>query len=160
MKSLKNYILAMSVTSILVIYAGSVSLPALTTVPAFATNDTTDDTTTDTTDDTTTDTTDDTTTDTTDDTTTDTTDNNNNDTMLFLIDVIQCFTNNENNNDLIGNNNNDDEQFSENVQVCLNDVIGQYFNNDSNLDNNNDSQDNNNISSDDNNNIEPSSQET
>jgi hypothetical protein len=144
MKSLKNYILAMSVTSILVIYAGSVSLPALTTVPAFATNDTTDDTTTDTTDD----------------TTTDTTDNNNNDTMLFLIDVIQCFTNNENNNDLIGNNNNDDEQFSENVQVCLNDVIGQYFNNDSNLDNNNDSQDNNNISSDDNNNIEPSSQET
>jgi hypothetical protein len=144
MKSLKNYILAMSVTSILVIYAGSVALPALTTVPAFATNDTTDDTTTDTTDD----------------TTTDTTDNNNNDTMLFLIDVIQCFTNNENNNDLIGNNNNDDEQFSENVQVCLNDVIGQYFNNDSNLDNNNDSQDNNNISSDDNNNIEPSSQET
>ena len=42
MQSLKNYILAMSVTSILVIYAGSVALPALTTVPAFATNDTID----------------------------------------------------------------------------------------------------------------------
>ena len=140
MKSLKNYILAMSVTSILIIYAGSVALPALTTVPAFATDDTT--------------------TDTTDDTTTDTTDNYNNDTMLFLIDVIQCFPNNDINNDLNGNNNNDDEQFSEDVEVCLNDVIGQYFNNDNNLDNNNDSQDNDNISSDDNNNIEPSSQET
>jgi Phage gp6-like head-tail connector protein len=110
MKSLKNYILAMSVISILVISAGSVALPALTTVPAFATHDTT--------------------TDTTDDTTTDTT------------------------------NNNDDEQFSEDVEACLYDVIGQYFNNDNNLGTNSDSQDNNNISSDNNNNIEPSSQET
>ena len=118
----------MSVTSILVIYAGSVALPALTTVPAFAT--------------------------------TDTTDNNNNDTMLFLIDVIQCFPNIDINNNPNGNNNNDDEQFSEDVKVCLNDVICQYFNNDNNLDNNNYSQDNDNISSDDNNNIEPSSQET
>src|SRR5215213_3281391 len=109
----------MSVTSILVIYAGSVALPTLTTVPAFATIDTTD--------------------------------NNNNDTMLFLIDVIQCFPNIDINNNPNGNNNNDDEQFSEDVEVCLNDVIGQYFNNDNNLDNNN---------SDDNNNIEPSSQET
>jgi hypothetical protein len=136
MKSLKNYILAMSVTSILIIYAGSVALPALTTVPAFATDDTTTDT------------------------TTDTTDNYNNDTMLFLIDVIQCFPNNDINNDLNGNNNNDEEQFSEDVEVCLNNVIGQYFNNDNNLDNNNDSQDNNNIGSDDNNSIEPSSQGT
>src|SRR5215210_6625082 len=138
MKSLKNYILAISVTSILIIYAGSVALPTLTTVPAFATHDTT--------------------TDTTDDTTTDTTDNNNNDTMLFLIDVIQCFPNNDINNDLNGND--DDEQFSEDVEVCLNNIIGQYFNNDDNLDNNNDSQDNTNINSDENNTIEPSSQET
>ena len=140
MKSLKNYILAMSVISILVISAGGVALPALTTVPAFATHDTT--------------------TDTTDDTTTDTTNINNNDTMLFLIDVIQCFPNNDTSNDLNGNNNNDDEQFSKDVEACLYDVIGQYFNNDNNLGTKSDSQDNNNISSDNNNNIEPSSQET
>ena len=77
-----------------------------------------------------------------------------------LIDVIQCFPNIDINNNPNGNNNNDDEQFSEDVEVCLNDVIGQYFNNDNNLDNNNDSQDNNNIGSDDNNSIEPSSQGT
>src|SRR5215218_369249 len=95
----------------------------------------------------------------TDNNTSNNTNYNNHDVLLFLTDEIDCFTNNDS-NDLNGNNNNDDEQFSEDVEVCLNDVIGQYFNNDNNLDNNNDSQDNNNISSDDNNNIEPSSQET
>jgi hypothetical protein len=78
-----------------------------------------------------------------------------------LTDEIECFTN-SNSNDLNGNNNDNGEQFSHDVQQCLYDVIGQYFNNyDYDLNNNNDSQDNNNsISSNDNNNNDTSSQET
>jgi Tol biopolymer transport system component len=62
------------------------------------------------------------------------------DILPFLIEVIQCFTNN-------------DEQFSDDAQLCLYDVIFEYFDNDddNNVDNNNNSQDNN-ISSNDNNN--------
>jgi Tol biopolymer transport system component len=87
---------------------------------------------------------------------------NNHDVLQFLTDEIECFTNNDG-NDLNGNSNNHGEQFSHDIQLCLYDVIGQYFNNyDYNLNNNNDSQDNNNdnISSNDDNNNDTSSQET
>jgi hypothetical protein len=72
-----------------------------------------------------------------------------------LIDVVECFTNN-------------DEEFSDDVQLCLYDVIDDYFDNvDNNLNNDNDGRDYNNnnnddddISSNDNNNNGTSSQET
>src|ERR687893_458634 len=74
-----------------------------------------------------------------------TNDDINNDVLLFLIDVVQCFTDN-------------DEEFSDDVQLCLYALIDEYFNED-NLNDNNDSQDND-ISSNDNNNNGTSSQET
>jgi hypothetical protein len=92
------------------------------------------------------------TTDTTDNDDTDTTDttDNYNDILPFLIEVIECFTNN-------------DEEFSDDVQLCLYDVIELYF--DDNrivIDNNpNSNNANNNLSSnDDNDNSGTSLQDT
>jgi hypothetical protein len=120
MRRLKDQILAMSVATILVLYASGLAIPALTPVAAFAT---------------------------TNDNTNDNTNDINNDVLLFLIDVVQCFTDS-------------DEEFSDDVQLCLYAVIDEYFNED-NLNNNNDSQDeDNNISSNDNDNNGTSSQET
>ena len=92
------------------------------------------------------------TTDTTDNDDTDTTDttDNYNDILPFLIEVIECFTNN-------------DEEFSDDVQLCLYDVIELYFDdNDNNLNSNNANSDsNNNLSSnDDNDNSGTSLQDT
>src|SRR5829696_1376543 len=83
------------------------------------------------------------------------TDDNNHDILGFLIAVVECFTNN-------------DEEFSDDVQLCLYDVIDDYFDNvDNNLNNDNDGRDYNNnndddddISSNDNNHNGTSSQET
>ena len=118
MRRLKDQILAMSIATILVLYASGLAIPALTPVAAFAT---------------------------TNDNTNDNTDDINNDALPFLIDVVQCFTDN-------------DEEFSDDVQLCLYAVIDEYFNED-NLNNNNDGQDNN-ISGNDNNNNGTSSEET
>jgi hypothetical protein len=129
----------MSVATILILSAIGVAIPALTPAPAFAiddnTNYNTDDNTNYNTDD--------------------NTDDNNHDILLFLIDVVECFTNN-------------DEEFSDDVQLCLYGVIDDYFDNvDNNLNNDNDGRDYNNnnnnddyISSNDNNNNGTSSQET
>jgi hypothetical protein len=112
----------MSVATILVLYSIGIAIPALTPVPAFATEDNTNYNT--------------------NDNTNDDTDDNNHDILLFLIDVVECFTIH-------------DEEFSDDVQLCLYDVIDDYFDNvDNNLNNNND------ISSNDNNNNGTSSQET
>jgi hypothetical protein len=127
----------MSLAIILVLYASGISIHALSPVPAFATDDNNYYNT--------------------NDNTNDKTNDNNYDVMLFLIDVVECFTNNN-------------EEFSDDVQLCLYDVIDEYFDNDddnnNNLNNNNDSQDSNDISSNDddnnnnNNNNGTSSQET
>ncbi|MDQ3835971.1 MAG: hypothetical protein M3270_03435, partial [Thermoproteota archaeon] len=59
-----------------------------------------------------------------------TNDINNNDVLLFLIDGVECFTNN-------------DQEFSNEVQTCLYDTIDQYFDNsDENSNNNSDNNDN------------------
>jgi hypothetical protein len=140
----------MSVATILVLYSIGIAIPALTPVPAFATeddtnyntNDNTNDDTNYNTNDNTNDDTDDNTNDNTNDDTDDNTNDNNHDILLFLIDVVECFTIH-------------DEEFSDDVQLCLYDVIDDYFDNvDNNLNNNN------NISSNDNNNNGTSSQET
>jgi hypothetical protein len=124
----------MSVATILVLYSIGIAIPALTPVPAFATED---DTNYNTNDDTNYNTNDNT-----NDDTDDNTNDNNHDILLFLIDVVECFTIH-------------DEEFSDDVQLCLYDVIDDYFDNvDNNLNNNN------NISSNDNNNNGTSSQET
>jgi hypothetical protein len=136
----------MSVATILVLYAIGVGIPALTPVPAFATNDNNDANT------------DDNTNYNNDANTDDKTDDKNNhyNILLFLIDIVECFTTNG-------------EEFSDDVQLCLYDVIDEYFDNidNNNLNNDNDGQDNNNdndiISSNDNdnnNNNGASSQET
>jgi hypothetical protein len=114
----------MSVATILILSAIGVAIPALTPAPAFAIDDNTNYN----------------------------TDDNNHDILLFLIDVVECFTNN-------------DEEFSDDVQLCLYGVIDDYFDNvDNNLNNDNDGRDYNNnnddISSNDNNNNGTSSQET
>ena len=119
MRRLKDQILATGIATILVLYASGLAIPALSPVAAFATTD--------------------------DDINDDTNDDINNDVLLFLIDVVQCFTDN-------------DEEFSDDVQLCLYALIDEYFNED-NLNDNNDSQDND-ISSNDNNNNGTSSQET
>ena len=122
----------MSVATILVLYSIGIAIPALTPVPAFATEDNTNYNTnynTNTNDDI-------------DDNTNDDIDDNNHDILRFLIDVVECFTIH-------------DEEFSDDVQLCLYDVIDDYFDNvDNNLNNNND------IGSNDNNNNGTSSQET
>ena len=133
MRRLKDQILAMGVATILVLYASGLAIPALTPVAAFATTDD----------------------DINDNTNDNTNDDVNNDVLLFLIDVVQCFTDN-------------DEEFSDDVQLCLYGVIDDYFDNvDNNLNNDNDGRDYNNnnnndddISSNDNNNNGTSSQET
>src|SRR5215216_1863657 len=140
----------MSVATILVLYSIGIAIPALTPVPAFATEDNTnyntnddiDDNTNDDIDDNTNDDIDDNTNDEIDDNTNDDIDDNNHDILRFLIDVVECFTIH-------------DEEFSDDVQLCLYDVIDDYFDNvDNNLNNNND------IGSNDNNNNGTSSQET
>ncbi len=102
MKRPGNYLLAVALTSILALYATGLGTPVLTAVPAFATHD---------------------------DHNND--DNNNDEGLEFLIDVIQCFTNND-------DNNNDDNDFSDDVQDCIQDVIDDYFNNNHDNHDNND----------------------
>jgi hypothetical protein len=147
-KHLRNQIVATSVAATLLVYAIGVAIPALTAVPVFATDHTTNDHTTN-----------DYTNDNanqyhhyqTDDnsdyrhpnySTNHQTNDNDHNILLFLIDVIDCFTNN-------------DEQFSDDVQQCLYDVIEVYFdgvdNNNLNNDNNGLDDNNNDISSNDNN---------
>ena len=115
-RRLKNQFLAMSVATVLVVYAIGVAIPTLTPAPAFATNYGNNDH----------------------------YDNNNkhddknkhydnnNYESQFLTDVEQCFP----------NNGNHDEQFSDDVKECIYDVITAYFDNDNN--NNNDNNHNNN----------------
>jgi hypothetical protein len=144
-RQLRNQILATSIATILVLSTLGVAMLTVTPVSVYAptegnidtvsTTDNDDTDTTDTTDNDDTDTTD--TTDNDDTDTTDTTDNYN-DILPFLIEVIECFTNN-------------DEEFSDDVQLCLYDVIELYF--DDNrivIDNNpNSNNANNNLSSND-----------
>src|SRR5687767_7116372 len=114
----------MSVATILVLSAFGVAMHTLTPVPVYAPNDGNIDT-------------------------ISTTDNDNN-ILPFLIDVIECFTNNN-------------EEFSDDVQLCLYDVIEVYFDDDDNTlsSNNADSDSNNNLgSNDDNDNNSTSLQET
>jgi hypothetical protein len=156
-RQLRNQILATSIATILVLSTLGVAMLTVTPVSVYAptegnidtvsTTDNDDTDTTDTTDNDDTDTTD--TTDNDDTDTTDTTDNYN-DILPFLIEVIECFTNN-------------DEEFSDDVQLCLYDVIELYF--DDNrivIDNNpNSNNANNNLSSnDDNDNSGTSLQDT
>ena len=133
----------MSVATILILSAIGVAIPALTPAPVFAIDDNTND-----------DNTNYNTDHNTNYNTNYNTDHNNHDILLFLIDVVECFTNN-------------DEEFSDDVQLCLYGVIDDYFDNvDNNLNNDNYGRDYNNnnndddISSNDNNNNGTSSQET
>jgi hypothetical protein len=171
---LRNQILAMSIATILVLSTFGVAMLTLTPVPVYAPtdgnidtvsttdNDDTDNDDTDTignTDNDDTDTignTDNDDTDTIGNTDNDDTDtigntDNDNDILPFLIAVIECFTNN-------------DEEFSDDVQLCLYDVIEVYFDDDDNSlnSNNANSDSNNNLSSndDDNDNNGTSLQET
>ncbi len=146
MRHPRNQILAMSVATILVLSTFGAAMLTLTPVPVYAPTEGNIDTvsTTDNDDTDTTGTTDN------DDTDTTGTTDNYNDILPFLIDVIECFTNN-------------DEEFSDDVQLCLYDVIELYFDyNDNNLNNNNANSDsNNNLSTnDDNDNSGTSLQDT
>ena len=126
MKHLRDQITSLSIAAILLLYAIGIAMPALTPIPAFAPSDNTDD---------------DLTNGNTDDDLTNGNTNNYNDILLFLIDVVECFTNNG-------------EEFSDDVQLCLYDVIEVYFDDDgNNINSNNDSldSDNNNLGSNDNN---------
>jgi hypothetical protein len=159
---LRNQILAMSIATILVLSTCGVAMLTLTPVPVYAPTDgnidtvsTTDNDDTDN-DDTDNDDTDNDDTDTIGNTDNDDTDtigntDNDNDILPFLIAVIECFTNN-------------DEEFSDDVQLCLYDVIEVYFDDDDNSlnSNNANSDSNNNLSSndDDNDNNGTSLQET
>jgi hypothetical protein len=158
-KHLKNQIISLSVAAILLLYAVGIAVPALTPIPAFAPSDTTDDddnTDGNTDDDFTTGNTDDdfTTGNTDDDFTTGNTDDdfttgsaNDYEILSFLIAVIECFTDNG-------------EEFSDDVQLCLYDVIEVYFDDDGNNVNNTDeTTDNNNTDETTDNNNTPS-QET
>jgi hypothetical protein len=118
-KHLKNQIISLSVAAILLLYAIGIAVPALTPIPAFAPSDNTDD------DDNTDGNTDDdlTTGNTDDDLTTGSA--NDYEMLSFLIAVIECFTNNG-------------EEFSDDVQLCLYDVIEVYFDDDGNNVNGND----------------------
>jgi hypothetical protein len=126
-KHLKNQIISLSVAAILLVYAIGIAVPALTPIPAFAPSDNTDDdfTTGNTDDDFTTGNTDDdfTTGNTDDDFTTGSA--NDYEMLSFLIAVIECFTDNG-------------EEFSDDVQLCLYDVIEVYFDDDGNNVNGND----------------------
>ncbi len=135
MRHLRNQILATSIATILVLSTLGVAMLTVTPVPVYAPTEGNIDTTG--------------TTDNDDTDTTGTTDNYN-DILPFLIAVIECFTNN-------------DEEFSDDVQLCLYDVIELYFDdNDNNLNINNANPDsNNNLSSnDDNDNSGTSLQDT
>src|SRR5688572_2053787 len=109
----------MSVATILVLSAFGVAMHTLTPVPVYAPNDGNIDTIS-TTDNDNNDN-DNTDNDNTDNDNTDTisTTDNDNDILPFLIDVIECFTNNN-------------EEFSDDVQLCLYDVIEVYFDDDDN----------------------------
>ncbi len=144
---LRNQILAMSIATILVLSTFGVAMLTLTPVPVYAPTDGNIDTVS---------TTDNDDTDTIGNTDNDDTDtigntDNDNDILPFLIAVIECFTNN-------------DEEFSDDVQLCLYDVIEVYFDDDDNSlnSNNANSDSNNNLSSndDDNDNNGTSLQET
>jgi hypothetical protein len=160
---LRNQILAMSIATILVLSTCGVAMLTLTPVPVYAPTDgnidtvsTTDNDDTDNDDTDTIGNTDNDDTDTIGNTDNDDTDtigntDNDNDILPFLIAVIECFTNN-------------DEEFSDDVQLCLYDVIEVYFDDDDNSlnSNNANSDSNNNLSSndDDNDNNGTSLQET
>jgi hypothetical protein len=160
---LRNQILAMSIATILVLSTFGVAMLTLTPVPVYAPTDgnidtvsTTDNDDTDNDDTDTIGNTDNDDTDTIGNTDNDDTDtigntDNDNDILPFLIAVIECFTNN-------------DEEFSDDVQLCLYDVIEVYFDDDDNSlnSNNANSDSNNNLSSndDDNDNNGTSLQET
>ena len=123
MKDLRNQIASLSLAAILLLYAVGIAMPVLTPIPAFAPSDNIDD------DDNTNSNTnystysdniedDDLTTgDTDDDLTTGGT--NDYDILSFLIAVIECFTTNN-------------EEFSDDTQLCLYDIIEDYFDNDDN----------------------------
>ena len=160
---LRNQILAMSIATILVLSTFGVVMLTLTPVPVYAPTDgnidtvsTTDNDDTDNDDTDTIGNTDNDDTDTIGNTDNDDTDtigntDNDNDILPFLIAVIECFTNN-------------DEEFSDDVQLCLYDVIEVYFDDDDNSlnSNNANSDSNNNLNSndDDNDNNGTSLQET
>jgi hypothetical protein len=144
-RQLRNQILATSIATILVLSTLGVAMLTVTPVSVYAptegnidTVSTTDNDDTDTTGTTDNDDTDTTGTTDNDDTDTTGTTDNYNDILPFLIEVIECFTNN-------------DEEFSDDVQLCLYDVIELYF--DDNrivIDNNpNSNNANNNLSSND-----------
>ena len=136
MRHLSNHILAMSIATTLVLSTFGLGMLTLTPVPVYAPTDGNIDTIS--------------TTDNDDDTDTISTTDNENDILPFLIAVIECFTNN-------------DEEFSDDVQLCLYDVIEVYFDdNDNNLNSNNanSDSDNNPSSNDDNDNNGTSLQET
>ena len=126
----------MSIATTLVLSTFGLGMLTLTPVPVYAPTDGNIDTIS--------------TTDNDDDTDTISTTDNENDILPFLIAVIECFTNN-------------DEEFSDDVQLCLYDVIEVYFDdNDNNLNSNNanSDSDNNPSSNDDNDNNGTSLQET
>jgi hypothetical protein len=121
-KHLKNQVISLSVAAILLLYAIGIAVPTLTPIPAFAPSENTDD--------------DFTTTDNTDDDFT-TGSANDYEILSFLIDVIECFTVNG-------------EEFSDDVQLCLYDVIEVYFDDDdgNNVNGNDDSLDSDNDNND------------
>ena len=106
----RNHILAMSVATVLVLYAFGVAMPALSPIPVYAPNEDNDDNNNNGSND--------------NNNNDDNNGNNNGDDLQFLIDVIECFTDNNNG------------QFSNDVQDCIDDVIDDYFNNGNNHHNN------------------------
>ena len=106
----RNHILAMSVATILVLYAFGVAMPALSPIPVYAPNEDNDDDNDDNNNN---------------GNNNDNNGNNNDDDLQFLIDVIECFTDNNNGH------------FSNDVQDCIEDVIDDYFNNGNNHNNDN-----------------------
>ena len=117
----------MSIATTLVLSTFGLAMLTLTPVPVYAPTDGNIDTVS--------------TTDNNDDTDTIDTTDNDNDILPFLIAVIECFTNN-------------DEEFSDDVQLCLYDVIEVYFDDDNNnlIGNNNASPDSNDNNDDNDNN--------
>src|SRR5919204_3517615 len=144
MKRLENHTLAIGVASILILAASGVATPALTALAATSSNDNNNNNNNNKNDD-----------------------KNNKDVLRFLIDVIQCFTNNDPhgsngtnyNNDNHGSNNNNNNNdhhnkpFTHDVKQCLYDVIDKYFpnNNSNNNENNNNNNNKNNNNSNNNN---------
>src|SRR5919201_518469 len=132
MKRLENHTLAIGVASILILAASGVATPALTALAATSSNDNNNNN------------------------NNKNDDKNNKDVLRFLIDVIQCFTNNDphGSNGTNYNNDNHGKPFTHDVKQCLYDVIDKYFpnNNSNNNENNNNNNNKNNNNSNNNNN--------